>query len=145
MKECERPNVGLGVILLDFKTERVLCGQRKGSYESGCYGFPGGHLEKFEELVDCGKRELAEEIGFEEGINFKPIDYNAVAATNDCLTLENKHYVTLFLRFDYLRGIAENLEPEKCYGWNWFSWKKLPTPLSLPIKNLIVQGYNPFR
>lgn len=145
MKEIERPKVALGIILMDFEKEKILLGQRKGKLGAGNWGLVGGHLEMFEELVDCGAREIKEEIGLEKNINFRPLDYYPIAATNDIFTFENKHYTTLFLRFIYLQGEIKNLEPAKCYGWDWFSWNKLPNPLSPPIHNLVKQGYDPFR
>lgn len=144
MANLERPKVGLGVILMDFEKEKVLLGQRKGAHGAGDWSFPGGHLEKFEDLVHCGVREIKEETGLENGVNYRVIDYNASAATNDIFTFEDKHYITLFLRFKYIGGKAINKEPEKCYGWQWFSWQKLPSPLFLPIQNLLKQSYNPF-
>ncbi len=41
-------------------------------------------------------------------------------------------------------GELEVKEPEKCEGWEWIEWDKLPKPLFLPIENLIKEGFNPF-
>lgn len=40
---------------------------------------------------------------------------------------ENKHYVTIFMccEREYENQEAENLEVEKCEGWEWVSWEDL--------------------
>lgn len=35
------------------------------------------------------------------------------------------------------------MEPEKCDGWEWFDWNKLPQPLFIPVQNLQKMRYNP--
>jgi len=64
--------------------------------------------------------------------------------TNDIHKEEGKHYITIFIIAEYDTGEIKTLEPEKCEGWQWFSWDNLPKPLFLPIQNLLKQGYNPF-
>lgn len=50
----------------------ILLGKRKNCYGEGTWGLPGGHLEAGEQLIDCARRELREELGI-EGIELKPI------------------------------------------------------------------------
>ncbi|MDP1728571.1 MAG: NUDIX hydrolase [archaeon] len=143
-ENSKRPKVGLSVIIMK-NPHQVLMGKRKGSHGAGTLSFPGGHLEGFETFWNCATRELEEEIGFVSGLNYHLSDYNPITITNDFFQKEQKHYVTLYLRADYLKGIAKNKEPEKCEGWAWYDWKKLPElNLFIPIRNLIKQGYNPF-
>ena len=53
----------LGVIAVVRRGNQVLLAQRsRGSY-LGKWGFPGGHLERGETLVEAGMRELMEETG----------------------------------------------------------------------------------
>jgi 8-oxo-dGTP diphosphatase len=40
--------------------------------------------------------------------------------------------------------VPQNLEPEKCYGWDWFAWDNLPNPLFLPLEKMVKSGFNPF-
>lgn len=133
------PGVGLtSVVMKD--PNLVLLGKRKNSHGEGTYAFPGGHLEMYEEFVECAIRETAEETGLKVEVP----DKNPFAVTNDFFPEKNKHYITLFMRTFYKRGEPKNLEPEKCEGWKWYEWENLPSNLMVPVSNLIKQGYNPF-
>lgn len=134
------PGVGLAVIIMD--EDKVLLGERKNAHGAGTYAFPGGHLEMFEDFSECAIREVKEKTGLVP--NF--IDTKPSAITNDFFPREKKHYVTLFMRMQHSPGLEpQNLEPNKCEGWDWYKWEKLPNNLMVPINNLIKQGYNPFK
>jgi len=129
------PRVGLGVYIL--KEGKVLLGKRKGSHGNGFWSAPGGHLEFGESWEECAKRETLEEAGLEiKNIRF-------VGLTNDLHENEDKHYVTIALLADYVSGEAKVLEPEKLEKWDWFSWDNLPSPLFLPMQNLLRQKFIP--
>ncbi|OGH23630.1 MAG: DNA mismatch repair protein MutT [Candidatus Levybacteria bacterium RIFCSPLOWO2_01_FULL_38_13] len=130
-----RPLVGVSVIVK--KGNKVLIGKRKNILGHGEWGFPGGHLEFKESLEECVKREVREEAG----IKIKNIKFQA--ATNDIRPGIETHYVTLFFTCGYKSGKVKNMEPEKCEGWKWVSWNKLPRPLFLPIKNFLKQKFRP--
>ncbi len=136
MNKNNRPLVGVSIIIK--KGNRVLIGKRKNAGGSGTWGFPGGHLEFRESFKDCVKREVMEEAG----IKIKNIKFQTL--TNDIHSKEKTHYVTLFFTSDYDSGKVRNMEPEKCEGWKWVAWHRLPRPLFLPIENLLVQKYSPF-
>ena len=136
MTKEKRPKVGIGVIIL--KDKRVLMGKRKNSHGQDTWSFPGGHLELNETWEDCARRETMEETG----IKIKNIRFSA--ATNDIFTLEEKHYITILMLSDYDSGEVAIMEPEKCSGWEWFDWDNLPSPLFLPVENLLKNNYNPF-
>ncbi len=112
--------VGVGIMVL--KDNKILLGKRRNAHGENEYGFPGGHLEYMESFSDCVERELAEECGIKvKNINF--------------LFLMNlkkyapKHYVHIGLIADWEGGEAENLEPDKCEGWDWYSFDALPENL----------------
>jgi 8-oxo-dGTP diphosphatase len=130
-----RPKVGIGVIVI--KNGKVLLGKRRNSHGSGYWSFPGGHLEMFETFNTCAEREVMEETG----LTINNMKY--VAVTNDIFKDEKKHYITIFIYACYKSGVLNNMEPEKCSEWDWFSWEDLPKPLFLPIENLIKQGFSP--
>ncbi|MFO8016690.1 MAG: NUDIX hydrolase [Candidatus Woesearchaeota archaeon] len=135
-RDRRTPAVGVGVLIR--KDGKVLMGRRKNSHGHDTWAPPGGHLEWNETFEDCAKREVLEETG----LSIKDVRF--LTATNDMMKDDEKHYITLYLVADHERGEPENKEPEKCRGWEWFTWEELPGPLFLPMRNLLDQGLNPF-
>lgn len=95
--------------------------------------------ESFEE---CAVRELKEETG----LDIEKIEFLTV--TNSVF-LENprpSHYVVIFLRAALADPLQEpqNLEPDKCHGWDWYDWNNLPQPLFWPLEKMVQSGFNPF-
>ena len=126
--------VGVGVIVV--KDDKVLMGKRIGSHGENSWSFPGGHLEMFESVHECAKREVKEETGIEIK-NLQDVTF-----TNDIFRSEEKHYITLFVRAEYSFGEVKVLELDKCLEWKWCQWQDLPQPLFLPIEHLLTTGYN---
>lgn len=135
----KRPKVGVAVIVINDK--KVLIGKRKVRLGKNEWAFPGGHLELNEALEDCVKREVFEEAGIAVN-NIKFLTF-----TNDIYKKGNAdlaHYITLFFTANYKSGKVRNMEPHKCAGWEWVTWDNLPTPLFLPVRNLLRQNLSPF-
>lgn len=126
--------VWVGVIIV--KNGKVLLLKRINSHWDSTWSFPGGHLEFWESWEECAKREIKEETNLE----LKNIKFAWV--TNDVFTLENKHYNTIFMTWEYLSWELKNLEPHKCETLDWFEVDNLPKPLFLPIVNLLQQDKN---
>jgi len=146
----KKPGVGLAVILMRDKN-LVLLGKRKGSHGKGMWAFPGGHLEKYETFKDCAVREMKEETGLVLDEHYDLIDEYPGVATNDFFKEDDKHYVTLFLRADYIEGKLNVMEPDKCEEWRWFEWDLLKNRYEsaffkffVSVNNLMKRGYNPF-
>jgi 8-oxo-dGTP diphosphatase len=137
-----RPGVGLAGLILNG--DKILMGLRKGSHGSGAWAPPGGHLEMFEDFDYSLMREIDEETGL-VGKSLKLLDYNPCVVTNDFFEEDNKHYVTLFFKLQYLSGMPKVREPDKCEEWRWCYWDDLPSPLFKSIENLKEMDYNPFR
>jgi len=135
MSEIKYPKIGLGVMII--KDNRVLMGKRKGSHGDKKWAWPGGHIEFGETWEQCARREVKEEVG----IAIK--DVKLITATNDIMVDDNKHYITILMQANYSNGTVKNLEPHKCVEWKWFAWDELPSPLFLPIENLIKSGFKP--
>ena len=131
------PRIGVGAIIV--KDGKVLLGKRKNAHGEGSWSCPGGHLEFNEELEECAKREVLEETG----IKIKNLKFDAL--TNDILTKDAKHYITIHMLCEHESGEVQNLEPHKCEKWGWFDWNNLPEPLFIPIRNLLKQNYNPIK
>src|SRR5258708_7706216 len=104
----------------------MILGKRKNAHGDGDWAPPGGHLEFGETPIQCALRELKEETGLllqkAQELTF----------TNDIFTTSNKHYITIFIE-GFVEGEPQLLEPEKCLGWQWFSWDQLPQPLFLSL------------
>jgi 8-oxo-dGTP diphosphatase len=105
---------------------------------AGTLALPGGHLEMGETWEECSTRELLEETN----LLIKNVKF--VSATNDIAIGGNlsKHYVTIFMQADVHEDAAllQNLEPDKCEGWDWVSLEELqhlsqetPSPLFDPL------------
>lgn len=123
------PKVGIGVFI--FKEGKFLMGQRRGSHGEGSWTVPGGHLEFGETWEETAIREVKEETGLE----IKNIRFGAV--TNDYFSIENKHYVTIWMLSDWSGGEPTVLEPDKYIEQDWFDFEHLPNPLFLPWEQLL--------
>lgn len=130
MADTNHPNVRVGTSVIIVKDGKILLGKRLHAHGDHTWAFPGGHLEYGESWEECATREAAEETAL------KLVDLEFVAATNDVFIKENKHYITLFLLAE-TESEPKLMEPEKCAGWEWFDPENLPTPLFLPIINLL--------
>lgn len=123
----ENPKVGIGVLIFNHEG-KILLGQRKSEHGTGSWGPPGGHLEAGESFEACARRETEEEAGIElENPTY-------LAITND--VFKDKHYVSIFITATS-EGIPEVKEPDKMVKWDWFPLENLPSPLFLPLQNLI--------
>jgi 8-oxo-dGTP diphosphatase len=76
--------------------DKVLLTQRINSHGHESWAFPGGHLEDGEEIIDCGLRELQEELGI--GLHDP---FVVPVVTNDIFTSLNKHYETHYIQGKY--------------------------------------------
>jgi len=131
------PKVGVGVFVI--KDNKILFGRRINTHGHNTWSLPGGHLEFNEEIETCAIREVKEETG----ISIKNI--NPVTFTNDIFLDEDKHYITIFVLSEFESGDVKILELDKCDCWDWFDWNNLPSPLFLPLRNLLKQNFNPLK
>lgn len=116
----EIPRVGVGVFILNDKNDFIF-GRRKGSHGAGTWALPGGHLEYGESFEECANREVLEETGLRvESLQF-------LTAVNSVLQDSGKHYVTIFMvsKLKDANDQPQLLEPQKCEGWHWISWKTM--------------------
>lgn len=127
------PKVNLGIIL--YEGRKVLLGQRRTSPSVESWGFPGGALELGESPLTCAKRELIEETGL------KVTQFSQGPYTSDYFERENKHFVTIYVLAKFEGGALDHRQPEKFKELKWFPWEALPTPLYLPVQNLLKLGF----
>lgn len=129
--DIQRPKVGVAILI--EKNGKVLLGKRKGSHGAGTWAPPGGHIEYGETFEQTAKREAFEEIGV------RITDAAVVGLTNDFFEKEQKHYITVWIAA-ITKDTPKIMEPDKCSNLSWFDWKKLPTPLFLPMENFLDQS-----
>jgi len=127
--DSRQVKVGVGVLI--FCGSDILLGKRKSGHNRNTWQSAGGHLEFGESFEDCARREIQEEIGI------KVKDINQITTTNDIFTKDHKHYVTIFMKCNYVSGIHKNLETEKCSEWRWFPINNLPKKLFLPYDQIL--------
>lgn len=131
--------VQAGVACIVRRGERVLLGRRKGSHGEGTWAFPGGRMERGETVFGCASRELKEETGLDRPEKaFSKLTY-----TNDVFVRDGKHFITLYVEVHCFIGKPVVMEPEKCEEWEWF--REPPSPLFLPVQNLIASGFKIWR
>ncbi|KAH7352366.1 hypothetical protein KP509_19G041600 [Ceratopteris richardii] len=138
--EAEKPvpKVGVGVFVLN-KSQSVLVGRRRSSVGDSKFALPGGHLEFGESWEECAAREVLEETG----LIIHKIRFASV--TNSVMLNDKRpsHYVTIFMKGELVDPCQEpeNLEPDKCYGWEWVKWPLVPKPVFEPLQTLIESGF----
>eukprot|EP00249_Psilotum_nudum_P007860 c20871_g1_i1 orf=162-584(+) len=133
-----RVGVGVGVIVVRGGSH-VLVGRRRSSVGNATFALPGGHLDFGESLEECAAREVMEETG----LSIKNIRF---AWVTNCVMrneVQPSHYVTIFMRAEQSNVADEpqNLEPDKCDGWDWVEWPHIPQPVFMPLQSLIDSGY----
>jgi 8-oxo-dGTP diphosphatase len=128
MQDNYQVKVGVGVMII--KDGKVLLGKRKGSHGAGEYAWPGGHLEYMESIVDCTKREVAEETGMKiKNVRFLRL-YNLKEYAP-------KHHVDIGMIAEWAKGEPEVREPDRIDSWAWYDMDKLPQPLFSTIPSYI--------
>lgn len=110
-QESLNPRVGVGVFV--FKDGKFLMGQRRGAHGAGSWSVPGGHLAFNESPEETAIREVREETGLEIG------NVSFAAVTNDVFADEGKHYVTLWMKSDWVGGEPTITEPDKFVEQAW--------------------------
>lgn len=126
--EKERPNVGIGIIVL--KDGKILLGRRLASHGAGTWQLPGGHLEFGDTFEDTALREVAEETGLTD---IKIGELVSVYNERDY----GKHYLSLGFLAHWCSGEPYAAEPEKSADWSWHDPDHLPGELFIVSKKVI--------
>ncbi|KAD4983009.1 hypothetical protein E3N88_19680 [Mikania micrantha] len=132
------PETGVSVFIL--KDNKILFGRRRSLFiGANTYGLPGGHLESGESYVECAAREVKEETG----LDIKNIKF---LTTINNLPYRSTHLEVTYMRayLSYPNQTPQNIEPDKCEGWEWFDLNNLPEPMFGPLREMLQGGFNPF-
>lgn len=113
--------VGVGVVVRNQNGE-ILMKKRNGSHGQGEWALVGGKIDFGETFEEAAYRELKEETGL---VGKKP---RVVSLSNQLRYLgDGVHCVIIGVELDISVGAEpENLEPEKCDGFDWVSENALP-------------------
>jgi 8-oxo-dGTP diphosphatase len=132
-------HVRVGVAAIIRRHGGILMGRRKGSHGAGTWSFPGGHMELWESAAQTAARETREETG----LVIPPSAFRQYTFTNDVFVVDQKHYVTLYMETSHSEGQPRVVEPDKCDEWVWQAGH--PSPLFLPVENMLRSGFDPWR
>jgi len=130
----QKPQVGTAIIIT--KDDKVLLMKRKGPHGQGTWSTPGGHLDPGETVEGCAAREAKEEVG----LDVTDIRFRCV--TNDVFEAEGKHYITIWMD-GKSTGEPRIASEEEAEEIGWYAWDALPSPLFLPLENLVKENSYP--
>jgi ADP-ribose pyrophosphatase YjhB (NUDIX family) len=118
-RASDRPVVG--VIVVVRRGDQVLLAQRSRGTYLGKWGFPGGHVERGETIVEAGLRELHEETG----VSAEPrgvlthLDVMDRKPDGTC----SFHYVLLAVLADWRSG--EGVAADDAAAVRWITLKEM--------------------
>ena len=131
----QKPQIGTGIIIT--RNNQVLLIKRKGPHGAGTWSTPGGHLEFGETPEQCAAREAREEVGMEV------VEARFRALTNDVFEDEGRHYITIWMDCKTSSQEPFIAAEEEVAELGWFAWDALPSPLFLPLENLLQKNSYP--
>jgi len=122
--------VSVGAMIVNDQREVLLCKRsRTARNEQGQWEIPGGEVEFGEKLVDAIHREMKEELDIDLELT------QQLPAADHIITAEHQHWVpTTFLAKLKGKKLPRIMEPDKCDAVGWFSFDKLPKPLTIITK-----------
>jgi 8-oxo-dGTP diphosphatase len=111
----DRPKVG--VIAVVRRGERLLLAQRSRGTYLGQWGFPGGHVERGETVIEAAMRELMEETGVHAAPRGVLTHLDVIGREKDgAVTF---HYVLLAVLADWISG--EGVAADDAAAVRWLS------------------------
>ncbi len=137
MAEQGQPEPMPGIAVLVKKGDRVLLVKRQHSHGAGTWAPPGGYMNYGETFEQCAIRETQEETG----VSIDDVKFRVI--TNDIFEQEQKHFITVWMEARYTAGEAHVAAPDELSEVNWFTWDALPSPLFLPLQNLLAGNTYP--
>jgi 8-oxo-dGTP diphosphatase len=126
----DKIKVSVGVVIMDAD-HKVLLGRRKNVIGEGSWGLPGGHMKIGENIMECAKREVYEEVGVEIK------DIQLVDVTCQVDTGADFQLVELGYKCTKWEGIAELKEHKYCSEWKFFVLDNLPKDIFAPHKPIL--------
>lgn len=131
--EKYRNRVSVGTAVMVRRGSMVIMGKRKGAHGEGTWHFPGGRMEKGENMKESAARELHEETNIVTAPSWLRLAHH-----NDTYHADrDAHWATFFFELWVDSEIEPQLmEPDKCERWEWVYADGLPSPLFEPVELL---------
>lgn len=131
----------IAVFVVVERDGRLLLGRGRNAFGHDEYSVPCGHLEYDEKLDACAARELKEETG----LAADGFELVALATTNSKYDERHQDAINFLIVGFKAKGVKGEpvlLEPEKCFGWEWFDKCRLPEPLYHPAGKILENYLN---
>ena len=106
-------------ILINDHNQVLLTRRANTGFGDGCYGLPGGHVEKDELIPDAAIRETKEEVGIDI------LNCQVKGVIHSEADREYLHFIVVAHPDDW-QGHARNLEPDQCDDILWCPLGQLP-------------------
>lgn len=119
----DTPGVGAGLVVL--RDGKLLLYRRMKAPEAGYWNIVGGKVDHMEQAEMAARREAEEETGLTIG----SIDF--LCATEQIITSDRQHWVSLIYICRDFAGEPSLVEPDKLSEFGWFGRAELPEPLSV--------------
>jgi len=105
----------VGCLAVARRGDKILLVRRNKLPGIGKWGFPGGHLEMGETVLDCAVRELREETGIAaEAVSvLTAFDF----IQRDDAGVATRHYTLIAVLCDWRAGDGELIEDASALGW----------------------------
>jgi len=116
------PGLGCGLVIL--RESKLLLYRRLRAPEAGTWSIVGGKVDHMERAVDAARREAEEE----SGLTIGAADFLCIS--EQIITEERQHWLSLIYVCEDFSGEARVVEPEKLPEFGWFPLDALPAPLS---------------
>jgi 8-oxo-dGTP diphosphatase len=119
--------LAVGVSLLLIHEGYVLLGKRRGNIKAaGWFSTPGGRIEEGEKFLAAAEREFLEECG----ARVDPTSF-VLLGFREHFRFE-QHYIMIYILATRYRGEITNMQPDKCFGWEWYRRHVVPDQCTEP-------------
>lgn len=123
------------VATLLIRHENILLGRRFESGQFIGWQCPGGYLQKGESVQQAASRHCLEKAGIEIS------QIRAGPYSNNIFDAAEKHTISLYVIAEAYTISRQSSYKNALSQWSWFNIDALPTPLFLPLNNLL-EEYN---
>ena len=118
------PGVGCGLVIRRADGRVLLCRRMKPP-EAGHWSIPGGKVDAMEPSAQAARREAEEETGLRIGA------VDPLCVTEEILTDDGQHWVSLMYLARDFEGEPRLMEPDALSALGWFDPADPPRPLSV--------------